>query len=65
MSQNGRDPVVRKNHIVSHYDILLSLSLKFEEQEGAGPPFHLYAERGGRVASAIKIGLSEVRDLSS
>jgi len=37
MPQIGRDPVVHKNHIVSHYDILLSLGLKFEEQEGAGP----------------------------
>jgi hypothetical protein len=37
MSQSGRDPVVRKNHIVSHCDILLSLDLKFKEQEGAGP----------------------------
>jgi hypothetical protein len=32
-----RDPVVGKNHNVSHYDILLSLDLKFKGQEGAGP----------------------------
>jgi hypothetical protein len=31
------DPVVSKNHNVSHCDILLSLDLKFKEQEGAGP----------------------------
>jgi len=39
MPQIGRDPVYRKNHNVSHYDILLSLDLKFKVQEGVGPSF--------------------------
>ncbi len=41
-----RDPVVRKNHNVSHCDILLSLDLKFKEQEGAGPSM-IRSEREG------------------
>jgi hypothetical protein len=58
------DPVIRKNHIVSHYDILLSLGLKFEEQEGAGPPFKFLYKVGrdvkirGEFSGSAKVSLS-------
>ena len=72
MPQSGRDPVVSKNHNVSHYDIsrlrdpaflifccgvgLLSLDLKFKEQEGSGPTISsLYKRERDILIENIKL----------